>query len=89
MINWLNGDNLVAGCMDHAIKIVDVENSHSVKQSILMEHKVATCMDTSQDYLVLTGSEDSQIRLWDTRSGSQKPARRLANTYQGHQKWIT
>ena len=28
---WLDGDSLVAGCGDHAIKIVDVENAYVIK----------------------------------------------------------
>ena len=30
---------LVAGCQDHAIKLVDIEKSFMVKQSIMLEHK--------------------------------------------------
>ena len=89
-LNWLNGETLVAGCSrDHAIKLVDVEKSHLIKQSILTEHKVPTCLDTAQDFLALTGSEDSVIRLWDTRTGEQRPAKQMSHTYKGHSRWIT
>lgn len=30
-LTWLDGDSLVAGCGDHAIKIVDVENAYVIK----------------------------------------------------------
>lgn len=81
---WLDGDNLVAGCRDHAIKIIDVEKSYVTKQSIQTEHKVPTSMDTSQDHLILTGSEDAIIRLWDCRTGENRPAKQMVHQYEGH-----
>lgn len=65
----MNASTFVAGCSDQALKIVDVENNYVVKQSIIMNYKVPTCLDTSQDSLILTGSEDGIIRLWDIRQG--------------------
>ena len=35
----------------------------------MMDYKVPTCLDTSQEHLIITGCEDGVIRLWDTRSG--------------------
>lgn len=81
---WLDGDNLVAGCRDHAIKIIDVEKSYVTKQSIQTEHKVPTSIDTSQDHLILTGSEDAIIRLWDCRTGENRPNKQLVHQYEGH-----
>ena len=88
-LSWLDGDTLVAGCEDHSIKLVDIEKSYIIKQSILTSHKVPTCMDTSSRNLILTGSEDSTIRLWDCRTGSERPAKQMLHSYQGHQAWIS
>jgi WD40 repeat protein len=66
-LSWLNGETLVVGCEEHAIKLIDAERGAFVKQSILTQHKVPTCMDCSQGSLILSGSEDATIRLWDTR----------------------
>ena len=89
-LDWLNGDNLVAGCqLDHAIKVVDVEKSFLVKQSLLTDHKVPTCLTTAQDHLVLAGSEDSVVRLFDARTGDKRAAQQLTHSYKGHSKWIT
>lgn len=85
-LTWFNGDTLVAGCQDHAIKLIDAEKSYTVKQSILTQHKVATCMDTAQDNLVLMGSEDATIRLWDIRDKSGKG---IVNEYKSHTAYIT
>lgn len=89
-LGWLDGDNLVAGCGDHAIKVVDIEKSFVVKQSILTDNKVPTCLDTAQDNLILTGSEDGVIRLWDTRVGSaSKSSKQLAAQFSSHNRFIT
>lgn len=69
-LTWLDGDNLVAGCGDHAIKVVDVENSYVIKQSILTDNKLPTCMDTAFGNMILAGCEDGIVRLFDTRVGS-------------------
>ena len=58
----------MAGCQDHAIKLIDIEKSYLIKQSIMTDHKVPTCMDTGAESLILTGCEDSIIRLYDTRA---------------------
>ena len=85
---WLDSDTLVAGCQDHAIKLVDIEKSFMVKQSIMLEHKTPTCMDTGSENLILAGCEDSVIRLFDTRvSGSQKA--QLKNSYEAHSRYVT
>ena len=46
-------------------------------------------MSTAQDHLVLVGSEDSVIRLFDTRTGEKRPAKQMTHQYKGHQKWVT
>lgn len=88
-LTWLDDITLVAGCHEHAIKLVDIEKSYIVKQSILTQHKVPTCIDTSGTNLLLSGSEDSIIRLWDIRTGSDKPVKQLASQYEGHSKYIS
>jgi WD40 repeat protein len=68
-LEWLDGDTLIAGCQDHALKLIDIEKSYVIKQSILTSHKVPSCMDTANGNLILMGSEDACIRLFDTRAG--------------------
>ena len=86
---WLDGETLIAGCEEHAIKLVDIEKSYIVKQSVLTQHKVPTCIDTSSSNLILTGSEDAIIRLWDVRTGENKPVKQLAGQYEGHSAYIS
>ena len=86
-LSWLDGDTLIAGCQDHALKLVDVEKSYVVKQSIITHHKVPTCLDTSGGNLILTGCEDATIRLWDARQG-QNAAKQIVNEYNGHSSYV-
>ena len=48
-----------------------------------------TCITTAQDHLILAGSEDSVVRLFDTRTGDKRPAKQLTHAYKAHSKWIT
>ena len=82
----MDGETLVAGCEDHALKVVDVEKSYIVKQSVLTQHKVPTCIDTAHGNLILSGSEDAVIRLWDLRQ--ERIARKLP-VFDGHSRWIS
>lgn len=45
-------------------------------------------MDCTQSNLILTGSEDAIVRLWDTRTGD-KATKHLQNEYNGHQQYIS
>jgi WD40 repeat protein len=83
VITWLDSDTLVAGCLDHAIKIVDIEKTFLIKQSIMTDYKVPTCIDSSEK-LVLVGCEDAVLRLYDTRSGSK-----MASQYVAHDRYVT
>ena len=84
----MDNETLVAGCLDHALKVVDTVKGNVVKQSILTVHKVATCMDCAQSNLILTGCEDAVIRLWDTRQGD-RAARSVTGTYSAHSQYLT
>jgi WD40 repeat protein len=88
VLSWMNEETLVAGCEDHAIKLVDVEKSQHVTQSILTDSKVPTCIDTDFNNLVLSGCEDGVIRLWDVRA-SEKKQKLLQNSFKGHRGWIS
>jgi len=88
-LTWLDGDSLVAGCGDHAIKIIDVENAYVIKQSILTDNKLPTCMDTAFGNLILAGCEDGVVRLFDTRVGSSSTkGKQLAASFASHGKYI-
>ena len=78
----------MAGCQDHAIKLVDIEKSFVVKQSIMLDHKTPTCIDTGNDNIILAGCEDSIIRLFDTRVNGTKKAQ-LKNQYEAHSRYVT
>lgn len=82
-LSWLSGDELVAGCRDdHAIKVVDIEKSFVIKQSIQTDYKTPCSLDTAQDSLVLAGCEDCVIRLWDLRSNEK--GKYFRHSYSGH-----
>lgn len=49
-------------------------------------HKVPGCVDTAMSQLILVGSEDATIRLWDTRLNSTKGA---VSSYENHTRGIT
>jgi WD40 repeat protein len=66
-LHWSTPDNVIAGCYDHSIKIIDV-SSQQVQEVMFTDHKVPTSLDSSRD-LIISGHEDSLIRLWDLRSG--------------------
>jgi WD40 repeat protein len=71
-LGWMNDEVLVAGCRDHAIKLVDINKSFLVKQSLITESKVPTCLDTDLDSLILAGSEDGVVRLFDIRANEKR-----------------
>ena len=53
----------------------------------MTDHKVPTCLDTGLESLILTGGEDSIIRLYDTRAnGMQRP--QMKSKYEGHTRYI-
>ena len=55
----------------------------------MTDSKVPTCLDTDLNNLILSGSEDGVIRLWDTRGTTKSAQRFLSSTYKGHSGWIT
>jgi WD40 repeat protein len=67
---------------------VDIEKSFVVKQSIMLDHKTPTCLDTGSNNLILAGCEDSVIRLFDTRVNGTTKAQ-MKNQYEAHSRYIT
>ena len=51
------------------------------------QHKVPTCIDSVQDSTLITGHEDSVIRLWDVRSGMSE--RTFKSQYESHERWVS
>jgi len=39
--------------------------------------------------LILSGSEDSCVRLWDVRSGEKRPVKQMVHQYEGHSRWVS
>ena len=50
-------------------------------------HKVATCIDSSKETTLLTGHEDTIVRLWDVRSGASEKT--FSQQFEGHEKWVS
>lgn len=67
-LKWMNNDTILAGSSDHSIKVINAETSQ-VQEILFTNHKVATSLDSAQGNLVLSGHEDSVVRLWDIRAG--------------------
>lgn len=65
-LSWSSPESLFAGCTDHQLKVFDM-NKLQVVESIFTNHKVVTCVDSTQRDLavVLGGHEDGTVRLYD------------------------
>ena len=85
-IKWTSPNRIVAGCKDHTLKLINVERQQT-EEVIFTEHKVPTSIDSSKESILLTGHEDSLIRLWDSRSGTSE--RSFKSLYESHSKWIS
>ena len=58
-----------------------------MEEILFTQHKVPTCLDSSQEHTLLTGNEDSVVRLWDVRSGSSEKI--FKAQFESHEKWIS
>jgi len=67
-LKWIGPNRIVAGCFDHSLKLINAERQQ-VEEILFTSHKVATCLDSSKESILLTGHEDATLRLWDIRSG--------------------
>ena len=77
------------GGQDHQIKIVNVDTK-KIEEIIFTNHKVPTSIDSIQDSLILTGHEDSLIRLWDIRvSSAGSSEKKFKSQYEGHDSWVS
>lgn len=85
-MKWAGPSTIYAGCYDHQIKIINVDKLQ-IEEVLFTNHKVPTSIDSVQESLVLTGHEDSTIRLWDVRSGLSE--KRFKSQYEGHSSWVS
>jgi WD40 repeat protein len=60
--------------------------TRQVQDVMFTDHKVPTSLDSSRD-LIISGHEDSLIRLWDLRSGQQE--RKIRSQFEGHSNWVS
>lgn len=85
-LKWTSPNQIAAGCKDHSIKLINVER-HQVEEILFTSHKVPTTIDSSKESTLLTGHEDSVIRLWDVRSGASEKTYKSA--FESHSQWIS
>lgn len=88
-LKWLGPNQIICGCLDHSLKVIDFERSQMI-ESIFTNHKVVTALDTAcsgEQPIALTGHEDAAVRLWDMRSG--KSERRFKCSLESHEKYIS
>jgi WD40 repeat protein len=85
-LKWASPNQIAAGCRDHTIKLVNVERQQ-VEEVIFTSHKVPTSLDSTKGSLLLTGHEDSVIRLWDVRTGASE--RNAKAEYEAHSQWVS
>lgn len=85
-MKWNDPTQILVGCYDHAIKIVNVDRAQVV-EVLFTNHKVATCMDAVQSDILITGHEDAVVRLWDIRSGQQE--KKFKSAYDSHTKYVS
>uniref|UniRef100_A0A5S6Q287 NLE domain-containing protein n=1 Tax=Trichuris muris TaxID=70415 RepID=A0A5S6Q287_TRIMR len=82
---WMNEDHVITSSWDHTICVWD---------TILLDRVsslACTCSLTAVSYsplnqLLISGSVDDYVRLWDPRSNEGKMVR---SVYVGHSKWVS
>ena len=88
-LHWSSPSRIYVGGQDHQIKIVNVDTK-KIEEIIFTNHKVPTSIDSIQDSLILTGHEDSLIRLWDIRvSSAGSSEKKFKSQYEGHDSWVS
>ena len=84
---WLDGQSLVAGCVDdHALKVLDVETGQ-IAATVLTDYKAPLTIDSTQGNLIVAGCEDAILRLFDVRANVK--VKQLSKCYDGHQRAVT
>ena len=69
-VNFGKKSNLLAvACADHTIRIVDVNTGTTIHTLRGHENEVRSVQFTSDDKFLVSGSLDTQIRIWDLTSG--------------------
>ena len=84
---WAAQSTLIAGCVDHQLKVFDIEKLQA-QASIFTNHKVVTAIDSNfsnQNSLVLGAHEDGVVKLYDLRQAQAKQTK----TFECHQRYIS
>lgn len=86
-MKWMSPNKIVVGGNDHTIKFINTEKN-VIEEILFTNHKVATCIDSISDSLILTGHEDSIIRMWDIRTGQDKSSSSQKH-FEDHSSWVS
>ncbi len=85
-MKWAGPSKIYVGCNDHSVKIVNVDKQQ-IEEVLFTNHKVPTCLDSIQESMILTGHEDSSIKLWDVRTGINE--KKFKSSYDSHEGWVS
>lgn len=85
-LKWSGPNKIFAGCQDHNLKVINVEKQQ-VEEVLFTQHKVPTCLDSSQESTLITGHEDGVVRLWDVRSSASEKT--FKAQYDSHGNWVS
>lgn len=83
-----DGRQLVAGCSEGGIVVYDIESRRATNRILGHEDDVnAVCFaDTSSPHILYSGSDDTTLKVWDTRSMGDN---RAAGAFVGHIEGLT